>query len=281
MVGFDLAVEFGQRDAAHPLVLEAEALEHGHRRVGGQHLEEDELYVRQQQARVALRDQERPVSHDGVGGQRARVGDPRTGHRVDSEPGPRQLGEREPGDDLEGDVAPDGRVPQELDGALGDGRVAGHRVRDLAQCRGPVEQLGRDALVHLGDVAGRVVVAVEAAELDPGGGELLDGGMAGGANVPVRDVLERPARGREEEVRARRPEPHDDDAARHGYGAVGAGAVGVGDVGAGVVGWRGAPRGGSTVPRPSRTTHRPYRGSTSTLDRATSAFSRRWASGDC
>src|SRR3977135_4290200 len=88
--------------------------------------------------------------------------------------------------------------------------------------------------------------------------------------------LEPATRAREYQVGPRRPEADDHDAAAHGYGT-GSGVV----VGGGAVIVRGAPGGGWTLPRPPRTTHRPYRGSTSTSARATFDSSWRWAAGDC
>src|SRR5207248_6287744 len=107
-------------------------------------------------------------------------------------------------------------------------------------------------------------------------GEVDDGGVPGCSDVSVRSLLERAARAREHEVGARRPEADDHDAAAHGYGT-GSGVV----VGGGAVIVRGAPTGGWTLPRPPRTTHRPYRGSTSTSARATFDSSWRCAAGDC
>src|SRR5207249_2237125 len=156
----------------------------------------------------------------------------------------------------------------------GDRRVAGHGVHHLAGSGGDVDELGRDPGVYVVEVVGGVVVVVEAAELDAGGGQVGDGGMPGRADVPVRDLLERAARGGEHEIGARRPEADDHDAAAHGYGT-GSGVV----VGGGVAVVRGAPRGGSTLPRPPRTTQRPYRGSTSTSARATLVTSWMWIPG--
>src|SRR5829696_1622024 len=275
VIGVDVAIEVGERDGAHLLVVEPETLEHRHRRVGRKNFEEHQLHVRQQEARVALRDEDRTAGDRVLGREMTGIGETGAGHRVDTEPRPRQLAEREAGHDLEHDVAERGGVAQELDAALGDGRVAGHGVHHLAAGSGDVEELGGDAVVDVVEVVGGVVVVIEAAEIETGVGQFADGGMPGRADVPVRDLLEDAAGGGEYVVGARRPEADDHDAAAHGYG------TGSGIVVVVAVGWRGAPRGDTTLPRPPRTTQRPYRGSTSTSARATSASSWRCASGDC
>src|SRR5207342_1727555 len=100
------------------------------------------------------------------------IGEMGAGHRVDTEAGPRQLGKREAGHDLEHDLATGGGGAQELDAALGDGRVAGHGVRHLAGGGGNVDELGGDAVVDVVEVVGGVIVVVEAAELETGGGQV-------------------------------------------------------------------------------------------------------------
>ena len=112
VVGLDVPVEVGERDGAHLLVVETEMAQHCHRRVGGKDLQEHELHVREQQARVALRDEDRPAADRVLGGDAASIGETGAGHRVDAEPGPRQLGEREAGNELQHDVAALGGAPQ-------------------------------------------------------------------------------------------------------------------------------------------------------------------------
>ena len=189
--GSTVAVEVRERDGAHLLVVEAEMAQHRDRRVGGEALEEHELDVREQQARVALRNEDRAAADRVLGREVAGVGETGAGHRVDTEPGPRQLGEREAGHELEHDVATLGGATQELHTALGDGRVAGHGVHHLTGTGGDVDELGGDPVVDVVEVVGGVVVVVEAAELDAGRGQVGDGGMPGGADVPVRRLLER------------------------------------------------------------------------------------------
>ena len=75
-------------------------MQHRDRRVGREVLEQHELHVREHQrvSHCAMRSGPPPAASAVSAGRRRRAG---AGHRVDTEPRPRELGEREPGDDLE------------------------------------------------------------------------------------------------------------------------------------------------------------------------------------
>ena len=211
-----------------------------------EHLEQRELHVGEDEARVALRDQQRAAGVDVVEGERAAVDDAPAVERVDTEHAPtparRTRGRARPSSS----IAPAAAWSRQAgDGALRDGGVARDGVHDLAVIgRGAHERVG-DAGVHLVEVAGALVAVVEALEGDAFGGEVDDGRVARGAHVPGRCLLERPAGGGEDEVGACRSEADDDDPGRHGYGVMTDGSEPAG---------RG---GGCTLPTPSRTTHRP------------------------
>ena len=93
-------------------------------------LEQGELHVGEHERVVALRDEHRTGELDGVDG--TPVDDARAAvHRVDADPRPGQLGERQAGHDLELDA---GASWSERDRALGDRGTARHRVRHTSPC---------------------------------------------------------------------------------------------------------------------------------------------------
>ena len=120
VVGVDHArsIEVGPRDLAHGLVGQPEPLQHDGRR--RRVVLERELDLGQHLGRVALRHQQWARLAGGVDREALAVDDAhRHRDRVDPEPGPREVEERQAGHDL--DLDPPVR-PQQLDGALGDQR---------------------------------------------------------------------------------------------------------------------------------------------------------------
>ena len=106
MVGLDDAVEILERDRFDAFVGQTEARQHPDRRVGRQRLEQHELHFREEHPAVALRDQHRPRSAGRRCRERARVDDVSPAEGVETEPGPRELGERQAGHELDVDADP-------------------------------------------------------------------------------------------------------------------------------------------------------------------------------
>ena len=153
-----------------------------------------------------------PANPGRVGRERARVDHARPGHRVDAEPVPREVGERQPGHDLDLDA----RGAQQHDRALGNRRAARHRVHDLAVLVRRFDHTRRDRRVHGVEVVAAVVEQVERLERDAFASELIDRRMARRAHVAHRHPLERGARRGQQQVDAGRTEPdHDDPRTSH------------------------------------------------------------------
>ena len=219
VVGLDVSVDIGQGDGEHLLVGEAEALEHRHFVLGRQRLEERELHLGAHELRIALGNQHRSARPGCVDRERATVDHTRAVHRVDTQAPPREIDERDTGDQLDVDT---GRA-HELDAALGDRRAAGNGVDDLALLtRGLDHPIGNRGIDRV-EIVGAVVEQIERLERDAVTCEVVDGGMTRGAHESDRHALECGARRGQQQVGARGPEPDNDDArlARH-YGVPGA-----------------------------------------------------------
>ena len=216
VVGFDLAVELGERERHDVFVRQAEALQHRDVVVGRHDLEQGELHVREHEDGVGLRDEHRAAHAGRVDRERPGVHDPNAGERVDPEPRPREIRERDAGHDLDLDV----RGAQQQHRLLRDVRAAGHRVDDLAVRVRGVDDERRDRAVHRIEIVAVVVQLVERGERGPLRGEIVDRRVTGRAREADGHARERRERGREHEVRAGRAQPdHDDASAAHPSGA--------------------------------------------------------------
>ena len=108
-----------------------------------------------------------PCSPAAVDRERLPVDEPRAVHRIDAEPGPGEIRERDAGDDLERDRAAPFGLAQHRHGPFGDRRVPGHGVADLAVLgRGRDEVVG-DPAVQVVEVLGGLVAIVEGHEVEP------------------------------------------------------------------------------------------------------------------
>ena len=205
VIGVKAAVELDERSHLDVLVAEAEALQNGDGSIGVEVFEQRQLDVRQQQRLVALRDQHRAHEVDVV--DRARVDDTcARGHGVDADAGPREVGEREAGDDF--DVG--GRA-QQRNGALGDRGVPGDGIHD-ATAGGVRRDEPVDHRAVRGLEVGRGFVhVVERREVEPLGFEVGDRGMAGGAHEAEIGCGECTPRRRQQVVGTRRTESDDRD----------------------------------------------------------------------
>ena len=130
------------------------------------------------------------------------------GHRIDAEPVPREIGERQTRDDLDVDA----RAAQQHHRAFRDRRAARHRVRDLAVLLRGLDDARRDRGVHGVEIVAGVVEQVERLEHQAFAREIVDRGVAGGAHVADRDPLERGAGRGQQQVDAGRTETDHDDA---------------------------------------------------------------------
>ena len=106
--------------------------------------------------------QHRPARPGRVDREGARVDHARAVHRIDAEPPPGEIDERDPRDQLHVDP---GRAHQ-LDTALGDGRAAGNGVDDLAALACGLDHPIGDRGVHGVEIVGAVVEQIERLELD-------------------------------------------------------------------------------------------------------------------
>ena len=192
----------------------AEALEHGDGRGGVEMLEQGQLHVGEHEAGVALRDEQRARELGVL--DVAAVDDPRLRvHRIDSHPCPREIGERQAGNHFQHERAARRGLVEQRDGALGDHRIAGNRVRDLTVGRGGIDQRDDHLLVGGVEIGRRVVDVIEGLEGGALGFELRDRGMTACAHVAHREPFERGAGRGKQVVDARRSEPHDDDPTSH------------------------------------------------------------------
>ncbi len=161
MIGRERPVELGPLDLEDTFVGQAEVMEHDDRLGGSSST--DELDVGEHRWRVALRDHERTPLAGGLDRESLSVDQPNArGERIDAEPRPREVEERERRDD------PDVHATvgsQQLDGPLGDERRAGHRVEHLPGAHRGFDQLVHDAGVHRLERRLLLVDAVEARRL--------------------------------------------------------------------------------------------------------------------
>ena len=221
VIGRHHTVEVAERNSLDTLVRTAEPLQHGHGMIAVEHVEQRELHVREHEHGVALRDQQPPTRTGRVDGERATVHDPSdtTVERIDPGGGPGKIGERQPGHDAQCDVGVsragtgDGRT-QHRDGALGNGRVAGHRVEHLAVLDRRGKQRGHDRRVDPIEIGLGVVTVVEALERHARRREFVDGRVAGGPHEADGCCRDRVARRRHDQVGTGRPQTNNGDNTR-------------------------------------------------------------------
>ena len=214
MVGLDrAAVELLERDGRHPLVGQAESLHHRDRRRRVEVLEQRELHVGQHERAVALRDEQRTGELDVVDG--APVDDARVAlHRVDPEARPREIGERQAGDDRELDLTRR-RVVQQRHRALGHRRVARHRVTS-SPCSAAATSSAAAISVYACSRSGAAsYTASNDSKREAFGFEIGDRRMPARAHEPDGCGVDGGARHREHVIGPGRSEAHDDDPARH------------------------------------------------------------------
>ncbi len=215
MVGVDVAVEVGERQLGDVLVGEADALQHRHHGLGRPAVEERELHVGQDERMVALCDQQRGARVERRRLERTAVDDAGARReRVDPDAGPRGVGERQPGDHPQRDPAVTFGIVEQLDRALGHGRVPGDRVHDLAVLRRGTDERLDDRGVTRIELGRGVVLVVERREHDTFRGELGDRRMPRRPCEAERLRVEGGTRRGHEQIDPARPEPDDDDPAR-------------------------------------------------------------------
>ena len=118
-----------------------------------------ELDLGQDSLRVALRHQERAALPGGLDAESLPVDQTGTGgERIDAETRPREIEERERGQDLDGHPI---IATEQLDAPLGDERRARHRVEHLAVTRCRDRELLDDLRVDLLERRTALVDAVE------------------------------------------------------------------------------------------------------------------------
>ena len=141
--------------------------------------------------------------------------------RIDPGGGPGKIGERQPGHDAQCDVGVgrvgtgDGRA-EHRDGALGDGRVARHRVEHVTVLDRRGEQRRHNRRVHAIEIGLGVVTVVEALERHARRGEFVDGRVAGGPHEADGCCRDRVARRRHDQVATGRPQTDDGNPTRGG-----------------------------------------------------------------
>ncbi len=177
MVGRNRAVELGEREPHDVLVGQTESLQHDDLVIRRHNFEQRQLHVGEHERRVGLREQHGSRATCGIDREPARVYDAHTAERVDPESSPRQVGERDPGYDLQLDAG----CLQQQHRTFGDVRTTGNRVDDLAVRVRGVDDVGRDRAVHGVEIVARVVQIVERGERDPLGRQIVDRGVAGRA----------------------------------------------------------------------------------------------------
>ena len=185
VVGLHLPVEIVPGHGAHRLVGQAQPGQHD--RLGRRRAVDGELDLRQHVAGVALGHQQGPPLARRLHREPMPVDEADAGrHRVDPQPGPRQVGERQPGHQLDVDPLVG---QQQLDGPLGHQRRArGRRRAPRRPRRGPPSDAAstRASTMPRVDVVERGRRLVQGVEADggldrgraPGGGS--SGGTAGG-----------------------------------------------------------------------------------------------------
>ena len=199
------AVEVGPRHLEHGLVGKSQALEHDDRPGVAVHAELD---VGEHQRPVALRHEERPGRARRLRCETVPVDEAGPGRdRVDPEPGPRQIQERQSRQHLQGDAV---ILAQQLHGALGDQRRTRDRIEDLTLRHGGLGDAGGDGRIHLLHRGGLLVDLVE-------GDRLTDGRrrrMAGGADEAGPYGRDGVAGRNRQQPRIPGPEPDHNDASR-------------------------------------------------------------------
>ena len=119
--------------------------------------------------------------------QTHRVDDSCAAHRIDAEPPPGQIDERNPRDQFDVDAG----GPYELDTAFGDCRAARDCVDDLAAFACGLDDTIGDRGVHRVEIVGLVVEQIERLEVEAVCGKVDDGRMARRADEADRNALER------------------------------------------------------------------------------------------
>ena len=190
--------------------------------LGGKRFEQRELHVGAHELGVALREQHRPRETRGFGCEAPGVDHARSGHRINTQAIPREIGERQAGHDLDFDA----RSPQQHDGALRNRRTTRHCVQDLPVLVRGFDHSRRDRRVDRVEIVARVVQQVERIERDALTRKLFNRRMARGPRVAHRHCLESGARDRQQQIDTGRAEPdhHDARRAHPPCGAVVAGA---------------------------------------------------------
>ena len=130
-------------------------------------------------------------------------------HRVDAEPPPREVGEREPGDDLDVDA----RAAQQRDACARRPTGCPGTAYTISPCScAAATTRAAIAAYTVSRSSPRVVEQVERLEREAVARELVDRGMARGAHVAHRYPFERGAGRGQQQVGAGRAEPDHDDA---------------------------------------------------------------------
>ena len=215
VVGRDVAVERLERDGRDLLVGQAEALQHDDRRGRVEALEQRELHVRQHERAVALRDQQRSVAgSSAVDREVAPVDHPRAAERVDAEARPGELGERQPGNDHELDVARAARRSCEQRDACaprppGCPGTAYTTSPSLAGGSTSASTIPAYTVVEV--AAPRRSTSSKDANVRPSASSSATQGWRAVRANRTGAASSDPARRREEEVGSGRPEPDDDD----------------------------------------------------------------------
>ena len=110
VIGFDGAVEFGERQLGDLLVGETETLQHHDRRLGGERVEQHQLELRHGRPVDAMTDQHRAHSSRHAGGEVLGIEDVNPGHRITAQARPREVDERESRNDSDAELVGLGRA---------------------------------------------------------------------------------------------------------------------------------------------------------------------------
>ena len=186
---------------------------------GGPSRSSASLIVGQHGAAVALRDQQRASLPGGIDREPVPVDDAHAARRrVDAEPRPHEIDERQRGHDGQLDHAGRRRLTEQLDRPLADRRRAGHGVQHFAVLAGGGDESSSDLGIDVIDRLGRVVDVVERdRSVDQGGRR-----VPRRAHEPHRHTGDRVAGRGGDEVRSCGAEADDDDSAGdHGPGVGG------------------------------------------------------------
>ena len=208
VVSGDGPVEVGPGHGTHRCVGQPQPLQHR----DGRPVADGQLDLGEHALAVALGHEERaPLTRrfdrESVTVDQAHAG----GERVHAQGGPSQVQVGQPGLDHEVHLFAPGRDPQQLDGALGHQRGAGHGVERLAVLSGRDEEPPHDLLVHVVEPCRALVDAVEAGR----SGHDTGRGVARRAHEALRRTLDGGERASRDERGAGRAEPDHGDPARH------------------------------------------------------------------